>query len=92
MEEIYKLFEQFSISREFVSKTLNSCEDKYEAFNKFEGLKVFAQMSYYDMGMPIDIKDSLNRLNNIKLKNFTPPPPHIGALMSNRRSEIEQCP
>lgn len=77
--DVFSMFESFDISSERVVEVLDSCADKDEAFNAFEGLKSLATIRYEEMRSGEvsaarfqEIKPTFERLMRISLKNYTP--------------------
>ena len=75
------MFEPFGIDAEEVTTALNTCKDKSEAFNRFEGLKGLVSVRFEEMRMGDVSKERLKevrpiyeRLIGISLKNYTPQP------------------
>lgn len=77
--DVFMMFEPFGISSERVVEVLDSCADKSEAFNAFEGLKSLATIRYEEMRSGEvsaarfqEVKPTFERLMRISLKNYTP--------------------
>ena len=79
IQDVFAMFEPFGISSQQVNRILDSCKDKSQAFNLFEGLKAQATIRYEEMrGGEVsvqrfqEIKPTYERLMGIRLKNYTP--------------------
>jgi hypothetical protein len=80
IQDVFDMFEPFGIRAERVTAVLNSCKDKGEADNAFEGLKGLVTARYEEMrggGVSSErfqkVKPIYERLIKISLKNYNPP-------------------
>lgn len=79
IKNVFEMFEIFGIPASQVNQTLDECEDKLQAFNAFEGLKIQATIRYEEMqsgevsaAQLQEAGETHERLMKISLKNYTP--------------------
>ncbi len=79
IQDVFAMFGPFGISAQRVNRILDSCKDKSQAFNLFEGLKAQVTIRFEEMRAGEvsvqrfqEIKPTYERLMGIKLKNYTP--------------------
>lgn len=80
LQDVFSMFEPFGIRSERVIAVLNSCDDKEQAAEAFENLKLVASNRYDDMRSGSvstqkfqEVKPLYERLMKISLKNYNPP-------------------
>lgn len=80
LQDVFDMFEPFGIRSARVTAVLNACEDKEQAQEAFENLKLVVKRKYEQMRSGEvsaqrfqKIKPLYERLMNITLKNYNPP-------------------